>query len=63
MNSNKIIYSLNVENVQTVALEEMGRELTDKEIERVVHRLVDYINWYDAITHSIHDEIKPDIVS
>lgn len=61
MNNNKIIYSLNVENVQTVALEEMGRELTDKEIERVVERMKEYINWYDAITFSLHDEIKPDI--
>lgn len=63
MNNNKIIYSLNVENVQTVALEEIGRELTDKEIERVVERMKEYINWYEAITFSMHDEIKPDIAS
>lgn len=63
MNSNKIVYSLNVENVQTVALEEMGRELTDKEILRVIDRIPEYINWYESITFSLHDEIKPDITS
>lgn len=63
MNSNKIVYSLNVENVQTVALEEMGRELTDKELLRVIDRIPEYINWYEAINFSIHDEIKPDITS
>jgi hypothetical protein len=60
MNRNKIIYSLNVENIQTVALEEIGRELTDKEIESIITPIADQINWYDAIATSIHENIKGD---
>jgi hypothetical protein len=63
MNRNKIIYSLNVENIQTVALEEIGRELTDKEIQMIIEPIGDYIKWYEAISYAIQDKIKPDIAS
>jgi hypothetical protein len=35
MNGNDIIYSLNVDDIQQVALENIDRELTVKEIDRV----------------------------
>ena len=53
-----IFYSLNIEDIQTVAIQEMGRELTDDEIENVKDLIGEKINWYDAILNSIIEEIK-----
>jgi hypothetical protein len=63
MNRNKIIYSLNVENVQMVALEEIGRELTDKEIESIIDPIADQIKWTEAIATSIQQNIKGESLS
>jgi len=49
----KIIYSLNVEDVQTVAKQELGRELLPEEIEVVEEEIGDYINWYEIILSTI----------
>lgn len=55
----RIIYSLNVEDVQTVAKEELGRELLPEEIEIVEREIGDYINWYEIITITmINSKIK-----
>ena len=51
----RIIYSLNVEDIQTVANDELNRDLTDEEIKLVENEVGDYINWYDAICFAIHD--------
>ena len=45
----RIIYSINVEDLQTVAEQESERELTDEEIKIVEDRLGDYIDWYGSI--------------
>ena len=54
---NDIVYSLNAEDIQTVAVQEVGRELTDDEIENVKNLIGEKINWYDAILNSIIEEI------
>mgnify|MGYP001411059517 CR=1 FL=1 len=54
---NDIIYSLNIEDIQTVAIQEMDRELTDDEIEKVKDLIGGKINWYDAILNSIIEEV------
>lgn len=51
----RIIYSINVEDVQNVADQELDRELTDKEIEFIENRLGDYVDWYGAIASAIGD--------
>lgn len=56
-NKNDIIYSLNVEDVQTVALEEFDRELTAKEIEMIEDAIAENINWYDAIYYAIDSKL------
>ncbi len=53
-----IIYSLSIEDIQTVALEEIGRKLTAKEIEKIKDSVAENINWYDAILDSINAKIK-----
>ncbi len=52
-NSHEIVYSLNIEDIQTVATEEFDRELTEDEIDKVRDLVGEYINWYDAILSSI----------
>jgi hypothetical protein len=54
---NDIVYSLNIEDIQTVAIQEMDRELTDDEIEKVKDLIGEKINWYDAILNSIIEKI------
>ena len=38
-----------------MADQELDRELTDKEIEFVEHRLDEYIDWYGAIASAINE--------
>ena len=54
----KVIYSINVEDLQTVAEQEIERELTDEEIEIVVKRLGDHIDWYGAIALTLNEVIR-----
>lgn len=53
-----IIYQLSVEDIQTVAEEELERKLTDKEIEIVADKVGDYVPWYDAINYAILDVVE-----
>lgn len=55
--SKKIVYSLNVEDIRTVALEELSRQLARKELKLVIDNLPEYINWYDAISMAINDAL------
>ena len=43
-NNDEIIYSINIEDIQTVAKKELGRELTNEEIELVSRKVGDYID-------------------
>lgn len=54
---NDIIYSLNIEDIQTVAVQEIDRELTEDEIEKIKDSIGEKINWYDAIFNSIIEKI------
>ena len=54
----KIIYSLNEDDIQTVALQEVERNLSSLEIERIKSSIADKLNWYDAIAEAISEEIN-----
>jgi hypothetical protein len=56
-NSQRIVYSINVEDLQNVANDELSRDLNADEIKMVADRLGDYIPWYDAIVSTINDLI------
>ena len=47
--SDRIVYSLNIQDIQDVASETLGRVLTDEEISIVEEHLGDSIKWYDII--------------
>lgn len=53
-----IIYSLNIEDVQTVALQELDRALTRKEIKKIEDMIADNIDWYGAIADAINANFK-----
>jgi len=57
MHKKKIIYSINIEDVQNVAEQELDRKLTEEELRLVEDRLGDYVGWYEAILNAI-DELK-----
>ena len=54
----KVIYSINVDDLQTVAEQKLERELTDEEIKNVEKRLGDNIDWYGAIVSTLNEVIK-----
>ena len=53
----RIIYSINVGDVQEVANHVLDRKLTKEEIKSVELSIGDYINWFDAIENSIREHI------
>jgi len=57
-NNNEIVYSLNVEDIQTVSIQEFDRELTDEEIEKIIDPIAENINWYEAILDAITTKIN-----
>jgi len=56
--SERIVYSLNVEDIQEVAKEVLGRKLTKREISLVEESLGDYIKWFDAVEFAIYEHIR-----
>lgn len=52
-NRREIVYSLNIEDIQTVAVQEIGRELDEDDVDKVKDLVGEYIDWYDAILNSI----------
>ncbi len=59
LNNNYILYSLNVEDAQTVANEIIDRDLTDSEIRKVEERLGGYLpNWLDLLEMAINDVVN-----
>lgn len=57
-NNQRIVYSINVEDLQNVANDELSRDLNADEIKTIEDRLGDYIPWYDAIILAIGDVIN-----
>ncbi len=53
-NNHEIIYSLNIMDIQTVAQQEIDRDLTAEEIEKIKDSIAENINWYDAISDAIY---------
>lgn len=57
MARNKIIYSINIEDVQNVAREDLGRELTDPELGLVEDNIGDQFDWYGAILAVLNEYV------
>jgi len=55
---NEIVYKLIIEDIQNVALEELDRELTHQEIQKLIDPIAENIPWYDAIARAINEVIR-----
>ena len=58
MNPSKIIYSINIEDVQNVAEEHLGRCVLKEELKTIEDKLSDYIDWHEAIILAIDDTVN-----
>ncbi|MCX5846648.1 MAG: hypothetical protein NTW12_09900 [Deltaproteobacteria bacterium] len=57
MRKNKILYSIDIEDVQNVAQQELGRELTVEELKIVEDRSGDQFDWYGSIVAVLDEHI------
>lgn len=55
--NDRIIYSINVADIQEVASEVLERSLTKEEIVLVERSLGDYLDWFQAIENSIRKHV------
>jgi len=53
----RIIYSINVSDIQEIANQVLERRLTKKEMVLVERSVGDYIDWSQAIENSINEHI------
>jgi hypothetical protein len=53
----KIIYSINIEDVQDVAEQELDRELTIDELKIVADKIGDQFDWYGSIVAVLNQYI------
>ena len=57
MRRNKIIYPINIEDVQNVAWQELDREMTVDELKIVADKIGDQFDWYGSITAVLDEYI------
>jgi hypothetical protein len=57
IDTSKIIYSLNIEDVQNVAEEEFERAFSKKELKIVEDKVGEYVDWYGAIERTIWNKV------
>ena len=55
MNQDRIIYSIVVEDINTVAEEILGRNPIEDEVKFIEEKIGDHISWYDIIENLLHD--------
>ncbi|PIS37993.1 MAG: hypothetical protein CO150_00185 [Nitrospirae bacterium CG_4_9_14_3_um_filter_53_35] len=56
--NDRIVYSLNVGDIQEVANQVLERALTKEEIILVEDSVGDSLDWFQAIENSIHKHVK-----
>jgi hypothetical protein len=56
MNSRKHIYYITISDIQQMAKEKIGRDLSTSELIRVRDKILDRIQWYDVVEEAITSE-------
>lgn len=54
----RIVYSLNISDIQEVSKQVLERNLTKEEIALVERSVGDYIDWVQAIENAIHEHVN-----
>jgi hypothetical protein len=57
LNEQSIVYSLNINDVQTVAMDTLHRNLTAAEIKSIEVSIANNIEWYEAIQQAIMNKL------
>lgn len=55
--NDRIVYSINVSDIQEVAKQVLERDLTTKEVILVEKSIGDYFDWFQAIENSIRTHV------
>jgi hypothetical protein len=55
----KVFYSLSYEDIQNIAEQDFGRELTENEIESVVDEISEMIDWAAIISDVLLNKFEP----
>lgn len=53
-----LVYSLNTEDVQNIAKDTIGRELSSNEIKKIIEPISENIDWTEAISIAIDQHIR-----
>lgn len=53
----KIVYSINIADIQTVANDELERDLTFDEIKKIEDSIAENLDWYGAISDAINSNL------
>jgi hypothetical protein len=59
MNSSRHVYYITAHDVQKVARATIGRRLHSDELERIVERLLDKIQWLEPLEELLRHELGP----
>jgi len=59
--SDRVVYSINVRDIQQVASQVLDRALTKQEVRLVEDSLGDYIDWFQAIENSIQKRVREQV--
>lgn len=57
-NNKKIVYSINVSDLQEVANQVLERNLTKKELVLIEESVGGYIDWFQAVENSIYKHVR-----
>jgi hypothetical protein len=55
--NDRIVYSINVDDIQEVAQQILERDLTKKEVILVEESIGDHLDWFQAVENSILEHI------
>ncbi len=58
MKLDTIVFSLVVEDIQTVAMETLERKLTQSELKQLIDPIHNNIHWFDAVQDAILSSVK-----
>lgn len=56
--NDRIVYSINVNDIQEVANQVLERDLTKEEVVLIEGSVGDYLDWFQAIENSIFKHVK-----
>jgi hypothetical protein len=56
-NNDEIVYEIAVSDLQNVSKEVLARSLSTDEVAAVSDSIGNYIDWFQAIEHAIHERV------